>query len=171
MHQAYELVQERFRAEIATGRVKLHRGDSLDVAATIPDQTLDWVYIDAMHDYENVLIDLVAYKDKVKPTGFILGHDFSNNPKSRKQGFGVVAAVRDFVAAEGFQLVLITNEKAPSYLLARNGNDTTLPALKTALLSAPGCALVEIDDRRLGRYEQVAMTRADGQQSYVMRFA
>ena len=170
MHSAYDEVQRRFAAQIASGRITLHRDYSRPVADTFPDRYFDVIYIDAMHDHANVLADLLAYRDKIKPDGFILGHDFSNTRMGRLKKFGVIRAVRDFVSVEPFDLVLITNEAAPTYLLARSGNATTLPELRNALLDRRGCALIEIDESLLDQFKQIPIIHADGRKGQLMRF-
>lgn len=166
LHGAYDMVQDAFRDDIADGRVVLHRNYSTTAAPTFPDHHFDWVYVDARHDYANVRSDLLAFKDKVTPSGFILGHDFS----TYKRKFGVVAAVREFTSDEGFDLVLLTNETNPTYLLARSGNETTLPALRDALLNHDGGRPIVVDESLLDRYGQVEVTRADGRQDLMLRF-
>lgn len=49
---------------------------SLKAAQNYMDSSLDFVFIDASHDYENVRADIRAWRPKVKPGGFIGGHDF-----------------------------------------------------------------------------------------------
>jgi len=48
---------------------------STDGAAHIPDGSLDLVFIDADHSYEWVKKDIAAYKPKLKPGGWLTGHD------------------------------------------------------------------------------------------------
>lgn len=50
---------------------------SVDAATDFENLSLDVVYIDAMHDYENVKTDINAWKSKIKPGGIISGHDFN----------------------------------------------------------------------------------------------
>jgi predicted O-methyltransferase YrrM len=42
------------------------------------DNSLDFVYIDGDHSYNNVFNDLGLYWNKVKPGGVLCGHDFLN---------------------------------------------------------------------------------------------
>ena len=48
---------------------------STDGAVHIPDSSLDLVFIDADHSYEWVKKDIAAYKPKLKPSGWLTGHD------------------------------------------------------------------------------------------------
>lgn len=47
---------------------------SLIAAANLPE--LDFVYIDGAHDYESVKQDIAAWWPKIRPMGFLGGHDF-----------------------------------------------------------------------------------------------
>jgi SAM-dependent methyltransferase len=96
MDAMHASVVDRFRAEIDDGRVLLRRARSGDAAASFPDESLDWVYIDADHAYEGVKRDLDAYFRVVKPGGFIAGDDYGH--VDRWFGDGVTRAVDEFAA-------------------------------------------------------------------------
>lgn len=59
-------------------RAKIIRKPSLEAVASIPDSSLDFVFIDADHSYEGCKADIEAWLPKVKPGGFISGHDYDN---------------------------------------------------------------------------------------------
>jgi predicted O-methyltransferase YrrM len=53
------------------------KGDSTESASLYEDESLDFVFIDASHDYKSFLGDLKAWFPKVKVGGLIGGHDFA----------------------------------------------------------------------------------------------
>jgi predicted O-methyltransferase YrrM len=52
------------------------RTTSRAAAARFADRSLDFVFIDAAHDYENVLADIETWRPKVAPHGVLAGHDY-----------------------------------------------------------------------------------------------
>lgn len=56
--------------------VHIVKGASLDAVKDIADGYLDFVYIDANHQYDSVLEDIHAWYPKVRVGGVISGHDF-----------------------------------------------------------------------------------------------
>ncbi len=53
------------------------RKPSLDALDQFPDESLDFVYIDANHDFPNFINDLHQWKKKVKIGGIVAGHDYA----------------------------------------------------------------------------------------------
>jgi predicted O-methyltransferase YrrM len=49
---------------------------STDAVNLIPDNSLDYIFIDGDHSYEAVLRDVRAYWSKVKVGGLFTGHDW-----------------------------------------------------------------------------------------------
>lgn len=64
------------RARTAPYDVELIKGYSMDVVKQFEDNSLDFVYIDANHDFQNVTNDIVEWNKKVRKGGIIAGHDY-----------------------------------------------------------------------------------------------
>lgn len=52
------------------------KSDSVGAAKLYADNSLDFVFIDATHEYESVLADIAAWRSKVKIGGYLCGHDY-----------------------------------------------------------------------------------------------
>lgn len=119
----YHAVCERFRDELAGGRVVVLRGFSCDVLQMLPDHWLDWIYLDADHSVEAVSQDLQFSARKVRDNGLICGHDYVESGDSQ---FGVVEAVSAFCSGSAWRLAMRTrNDRIcdgfDSYVLKRGG--------------------------------------------------
>lgn len=75
---------------------------SADAASKIPDNHLDFIYIDGKHSYQAIHQDLSLYYPKMKKGGILAGHDFTGD------WLEVVRAVMDF--AESYNLELQTRQ-------------------------------------------------------------
>lgn len=53
------------------------RMQSLHAAKVFADESLDFVFIDASHDYQSVRRDIAAWLPKLKPEGMIAGDDWT----------------------------------------------------------------------------------------------
>lgn len=69
----YQQVQAMAEAD---PRICVIRHRSVNAARFVPDQCLDWVFIDANHSYRAVLADMDAWWPKVRPGGIFSGHDY-----------------------------------------------------------------------------------------------
>merc|ERR1712048_862566 len=60
------------------GAVAQCKADSLVCAQHFPDDSLDFVYLDARHDRHSVLMELLAYWPKLRVGGVMAGHDYTD---------------------------------------------------------------------------------------------
>ena len=109
--ERFELVT-RTMAERFAGRATIVRDYSVEAAKAIADRSLDFVYIDARHDYEGVLEDLRAWAPKVRAGGLIAGHDFVPDGQLKEGAFGVQRAASEFALALGREVMSISDKDA-----------------------------------------------------------
>lgn len=57
-------------------RVELIRKTSVDAAPDFEDECLDFVFIDASHEYENCFNDISFWHHRVRKGGYVMGHDW-----------------------------------------------------------------------------------------------
>jgi hypothetical protein len=107
----YEISKNR----LAPYNCKLVRKFSNVAALDFSDASLDFVYIDANHDYQYVTEDLANWSRKVKIGGIISGHDYIRR-KGQDKYYAVVAAVNDFCSANHIsKLIICRGDKPPSW--------------------------------------------------------
>jgi hypothetical protein len=81
-------------------RSSIWRMTSAEAAARIEENSLDFVYLDARHDYASVKQDLELWYGKIHGGGLFAGHDYLDGDLPQGM-FGVQSAVREFFAARG----------------------------------------------------------------------
>ena len=89
------------RLSAYTDRVKIVKAYSPAVTGEYEDGILDFIYIDALHDYESVKKDMTAWWPKLRVGGILAGHDFSPSHWP-----GVVRAVHEFTQEKEVQYYL-----------------------------------------------------------------
>lgn len=62
------------------GIITPFRMESITATKLYEDESLNFVFIDASHDYQSVFNDINAWYPKIKKNGFIAGHDFNHLP-------------------------------------------------------------------------------------------
>ncbi len=121
------------RTEPFKNKIVVLRMLTSEAVAHIPDGTLDYVYIDARHDYCGVHEDIMNYWPKVRSGGIVAGHDFytaEDHQKFRpKEDWGlcgngtynqraVKGAVLDFARSQSVQVSVGTGSY-PSWVIRK----------------------------------------------------
>ena len=110
---------DRFHAlaveKLAPFGVMIVRLPSVEAAALIPDGSLDFVYIDANHEFKHVVDDLYAWTPKVRIGGIVSGHDFRRN--TGRYVNDVKDVLPGYTYAKGIRPWFVINdpEAAPSW--------------------------------------------------------
>lgn len=125
----YKKAEDEARTRLKPYNATLVKALSADAARGVPDGSLDFVYIDAAHDYENVKIDLNAWAPKVKVGGIIAGDDFYDFPSGKG---GVMRAVTEFTSHYQYDLKLtdwdinnpIRDDRMPSFWFVKTHNNS-----------------------------------------------
>lgn len=103
IEQIYASVQARFAEQIERGQVRLNRQTSVEALGTLPDDTLDFIYIDGDHAYDGVRADLEMAVAKTRPGGLICVDD---HVLGKWWGDGVVRAVNEIFGKHPHGLLL-----------------------------------------------------------------
>lgn len=74
---------------------------SIEASFDIPDGSLDFVFIDGSHRFDEVMVDIVLWSKKVKKIGVVSGHDYCHFTNS-----GVVEAVNTYTQLHRYELNL-----------------------------------------------------------------
>lgn len=90
MDAAYELAKKRLEKYGPTIIKKF----SVDASRDIPNGMLDFVYIDANHEYSSVKQDIELWTPKVRIGGTVAGDDYYVTPRGNT---GVILAVDEYV--------------------------------------------------------------------------
>lgn len=82
-HQGDKDVQAKTLYEVFLHNMKRVKGafipvqkDSIEAAKDFKDNSIDFLYLDASHEYEYVKEDILAWLPKIKKGGMIAGHDY-----------------------------------------------------------------------------------------------
>lgn len=86
--------------------VKILRQTSVQASITIPDDSLDMVYIDGNHKYPYVIIDLWSYWPKLRDGGIMSGHDHNFS--------SVTKAVNEFVTEAKIPYWYVMEKERPT---------------------------------------------------------
>lgn len=76
-------VEKHARHNLKDLPVNIKKGTSLGMCRKYKNNSLDFVFIDGSHQYEDVKKDIKAWLKKVKKGGILAGHDYNNTNVKR----------------------------------------------------------------------------------------
>ena len=68
------------KTDFVTQKRQILRGRTKEVVHHIPDESLDFVYVDGDHTLRGITIDLITIWPKIRKGGFLGGDDFTTTP-------------------------------------------------------------------------------------------
>ena len=113
--EKYQFTQERLKKY--GERSNILRMTSEEAARQFQGESLDFVYIDANHSYEEGKKDIMMWWPKVKKGGIFSGHDYLDD-QLPEGNFGIKRAVDEFTK-EHNQDVFVIAEKWPTWYLMK----------------------------------------------------
>jgi hypothetical protein len=96
-------------------RAEMVKGYSPFAAEMFEDNSLDFIYIDGLHDYESVKADIAGFYPKLKVGGIISGHDYH-----LEDWPGVYNAVNEFISQNELE-INVTGTDSPDYEIEHDG--------------------------------------------------
>jgi len=119
LERTMTLKQAALDFRLYKGYFEVWRGYSYDLCAYVPDNIVDFLYIDGEHNYEAVTQDMQQWWRTIKHGGIMAGHDYNEgNPGTRR-------SVDEFVEKHNleFQITGINEAQgdagAPSWVIIK----------------------------------------------------
>lgn len=90
--------------------VRFVKDFSVEVAKNVPDNSLDFVYIDASHTYRDVVDDIDSWTKKVRKGGIVAGHDYLRRRSPTMTH--IIPAVGGFIQSYNIKPLFLTDRPA-----------------------------------------------------------
>lgn len=104
--KAFAEATEKISQYIRSGKAFLIKNTSLSASLAFKDDSLDFVFIDGAHDFDNVMLDIIIWSKKVKKGGIVAGHDYY------QFNGGVIPAVNAYIEAHKIDLNLTLKDES-----------------------------------------------------------
>ena len=107
------------RRRVESFNAQFMRMFSVDAISKIPNNSLDFVYIDANHAYDYVMMDIILWTQKVRNGGIVSGHDYRIHPDWVSDGGNIVTqegvngAVTDYTRCHRISPIYLTYVPSP----------------------------------------------------------
>jgi hypothetical protein len=95
--------------------VTISKIDSITFLKSKEDSYFDFIYIDTIHTYDHLIVELEEALRVTKNNGLICGHDYNQDIFP-----GVVSAVKSFTNKNKFRYYITTKEKLASFIIVKN---------------------------------------------------
>jgi len=94
-YEQYGTIRDAISEYLLDGDVSVMPMNSLDASCKFNDKSLDFVFLDSSHEYEQTKAEIRLWQHKLKDGGILAGHDYNQG-----EGIGVFDAVNEIVPRE-----------------------------------------------------------------------
>lgn len=117
MDECYANVVNRFKNNKS---VFVHKKSSQSFLQECDDNSMDFIYLDASHTFDDVYNDLHSSWNKIKKGGYLTGHDFALTDKCNNSWeFGVEQAVYQFCRDINCSIYALANDGCMSFAIKK----------------------------------------------------
>lgn len=116
-HEEFRELAESLLAQHA-GRSRVLRLSSDRAYQVFAKESLDFVYLDARHDYQSVRSDILRWWSRIRRGGILAGHDYLDGHLPQGE-FGVKMAVDEFAESVLAEVMVTQEDDWPSWLLRK----------------------------------------------------
>jgi hypothetical protein len=110
------------RNRMAPFNCQLIRDWSMEAVKRFEDESLDFVFIDAAHDYKHAKEDIREWSKKVRKGGIVSGHDYINGLHGIT--YGIKQAVNEWVKKNKIEpLFLFKKDNCPTWMYVKEKNN------------------------------------------------
>lgn len=113
-----------------------------------PGRKLDLIYVDASHQYETVLDDLIEYQEFLAPNGFLQLNDCCHSAQGARQNLGVLEAAVKYCKMSDFIPAVVTNTDWTDVLLVRR--DSPMLNILDKIITGSDVPFVELPHQLFG---------------------
>jgi predicted O-methyltransferase YrrM len=108
--QTQEKCYQEAKEKLSKYNVTIIRDTSLNAVKLFPDNYFDFVYIDGNHTFDDCIMDLVFWSQKVRSGGMVAGHDYV-----QRYQFGVIEAVNAYTRAHNINDWYLLKGREPTF--------------------------------------------------------
>lgn len=100
-----QFYRKQISAHVKACEVKILKGDSTQLLSGFAPSSVDAIYLDATHLYENVAAELHESARIVKEDGLIILNDYMMYDHLTMSKYGVIQATNEFIVENGWEVV------------------------------------------------------------------
>ena len=93
---------------------KIMKMTSMQAVHEFADQSIDFVYIDGSHEFDDIMMDVIEWSKKVRTDGIVSGHDYY-----RFRNAGIVQAIDLYTYMHKIDEWFLTDDHTPSFFWAK----------------------------------------------------